>query len=155
MGLFSGLFRGRSSGSRIVSGRNPGRGWTEANRFNKARGGAAGGYGAWTFGNIMNAHGSAEDIVEEFSLDSEECSYGHPLLGTTCYMYAYQQAYQEAMIEAMLVGGDPEDFINWEQVEEDAYEYACELGQMYIDGQTWIPSEILEWAYYDVSGHNG
>lgn len=153
MGLFSRLFR--KSSPKVVSGRNPGSGWTFANRFNRTKGGVAGGYGAITFGNIMNAHCSPEDIVDEFGLDDEGSAYVHPHLGTTCYMYAYQQALMEVMAEAMMLGVDPEDLIDWDQVEEEAYEHACDLAQLYIDGATWIPSEILHWAYYDISDHNG
>ena len=157
MGLFSGLFKSFRSGSnpKIVSGRNPGRGWTAANRFNRVRGGVAGGYGAWTFGNIMNAHSSAEEIVDEWGLDAEDCEYVHPYLGSNCYMAAYMEALAEVQGIAMFLGLDPEDLIDWEQVESDAYDYACELAQLYIDGETWIPNEIIEWAYYDVSDHNG
>lgn len=162
MGFFSSIFgggrKGKSSG--VVSGKNPGSAWTAANRFNKARGGVAGGYGAITFGNIMNAHCSADDIVDEFGLDTEDCSYRHPHYGTTPWMQAYREAHAEAMIEVMelaLMGidADIDDVIDWEQVEDDAYDYAVDLAELYIAGQTWIPSEIIEWAYYDISSHNG
>lgn len=154
MGLFSRIFGGRKS-SGIVSGRNPGRGFVEANKFNRARGGFAGGYAAWTFKNIMDAHCTEDDIISEFGLDQEDCDYKHPFLGTTCWQAAYREALQEAMETAMMLGGDPEDFIDWDQVEEDAYDYATELAGLYINGDIWIPLEILEWAYYDVSSHNG
>lgn len=152
MGLFSKLFGGGSKKGTVHSGKNAMS--TFANRFNKARGGHAGGYGAITFGNIINAHSSAEDIVDEFGLDQEDCSYKHPYLGTTCWQYAYREALMEAMAEAMIMGVDPEDLIDWDQVEEEAYDYALELADLYIDGSTWIPTEIINWAYYDVSDHN-
>ena len=154
MGLFSRIFGGKKS-SGIVSGRNPGRGFIEANRFNRIKGGFAGGYGAITFGNIMNAHCSADDIVEEFGLDTEDCDYKHPFYGHTPYMQAYMEALQEAQAEAALLDADPEDLIDWDEVYDNAYDYAIELAEMYIAGQTWIPEEILDWAYYDISDHNG
>lgn len=142
----------KASKPKIVSGRNPGKGWVAANRFNKARGGFAGGYGAITFGNIINAHSSAEDIVDEFGLDQEDAKYGN------CYQRAYREAYQEAIIEmmsAMDFFGDPEDYIDWDEVEELAYQYAIELAERWINGEEWIPREVLDWAYYEVSDHNG
>lgn len=152
--IFSGLGKGISSG--IVSGKNPGKGWVEANRFNKAKGGYAGGYGAITFGNIIRAHGDEEEIVEEFGLDQPECIYDHPHFGMNCYMYAYNEALEQAVAMSIIMGGmvDPEELIDEEQVEEDAHEYALELAGMYINGEIWIPYEILHWAYYDVSDHN-
>lgn len=160
MGLFSSIFGGGKKSSGIVSGRNPGKGWVTANRFNKAKGGFAGGYGAITFGNIMNAHSSEEEIVEEFELDGEDCHYKHPSFETTCYKQAYREALMEAQIEAAMLGVfgmdvDPEDLIDWDKVEENAYDYALDLASMYIGGETWIPEDILDWAYYDVSDHNG
>ena len=242
MGLFSGLFRGKSSG--IVNGRNPGKGWVTANRFNKARGGFAGGWGAIAFGNIMNAHCTPDDIVEEFALDKEENPYG-----CDAYVMAYQEEYDNAfkkyedlmgfymelieMNESIISENeqeiadceqeieelqdeiedlqdemdmaDPEDmmdimdeiaqlqaeieelrmrieelnaenmnlqaeiygwyaememisveeFIDFDEVEKKAKDYACEFAQEWIDGSVWIPSEVLHWAYYDISDHNG
>lgn len=155
MGLFSKIFGGKSKSSGIVSGRNPGKGFTEANRFNKIRGGFAGGYGAITFGNIIHAHGDEDMIVDEHELDSEDCPYQHPFFGCNCYQQAYREALEEVMELAILMGVDPEDLIDWEEVEQNAYDYAIELAGMYINGDIWIPYEILHWAYYDVSDHNG
>ena len=159
MGLFSKIFGGKKSNG-TVSGKNPGSAWTAANKFNRARGGFAGGYGAWTFGNIMDAHGGAERIIDEHGLDQEECKYKHPLFGVNCWQQAYMEARAEAeaeaqMLAAMGVEVDVEDLIDWEQVEADAYDYAEELAEMYINGDTWIPIDILNWAYYEVSDHNG
>lgn len=153
MGLFSKIFGGKKS-SGIVSGRNPGKGYIYANRFNRARGGFAGGYGAITFGNIMHAHCTDDDIIYEFDLASENCNYIHPYYGTTCYRQAYLEALQEATLEAALLGVDPEELIDWDEVEETAYDYALELAELYTNGQTWIPEQILNWAYYDISDHN-
>lgn len=244
MGLFSRVFGGRKSGG-TVSGRNPGSGWVAANRFNKARGGFAGGYGAWTFGNIMRAHCSNEDIVEEFGLNKDDNLYG-----CDAYLMAYQEEYDNAykeyedlmgfymelieMNEGIIAENeaeilelqteneelrqevedledelewceDPEDaadiaaeiaelqaiiaenearieeleaenvnlrleidgwyaemetysvedFINFDEVEKKAMDYACEFAQNWVDGNCWIPSEVLDWAYYEISDHNG
>lgn len=162
MGLFSNIFtKGnmvtasigfKASKPKIVSGRSPGKGWVAANRFNKARGGFAGGWAAIAFGNIINAHSSAEDIVDEFGLDQEDAPYGN------CYQMAYREARQDAIVEMMLAMdffGDPEDYIDWSYVEDMAFEYACELAERWINGEEWIPIDVLEWAFYDVSDHNG
>lgn len=158
MKLFSKLF-GKKKSSSVVSGRNPGKGWIYANRFNQAKGGFAGGYGAITFKNIIDAHSDSDEIVEEFKLDDEACEYEHPYFRCNCWTQAYREALAEAQAEAkmMSVFGmdiDPEELIDWDQLEEDAYNYALELAEMYINGETWIPKEILNWAYYDVSDHN-
>lgn len=151
MGLFSSIFGGRSSG--IVSGRNPGSGWNFANRFNKAKGGFSGGYGAISFGNIIDAHSSAEEIVDEFGLDQPDAEYGN------CYERAYREELAIAQIEAAFAGmfggdSDPEDYIDWDAVEEKAHDYAIELAEKWISGSEWIPEDVLDWAYYDVSDHN-
>lgn len=153
MGLFSGLFGGSKRGN-VYSGKNPPQGFIDAAKFGKTKGGFAGGYGAWTFGNIIRAHSSAEDIVDEFGLNQQDSPYGN------CYARAYRECKQEAMIKFLLAGGlllgmDISDFIDWGEVEDLAYEYAIELAESYINGDVWIPIDILEWAYYDVSDHNG
>ena len=75
-------------------GRNPFfKGTTTRNRAKQRRGGYAGGWGAIAFGNIVNAHSSAEDIVDEFALDREDARYG------TAYADAYQEEYTEAMYQ--------------------------------------------------------
>lgn len=257
MGLFSSLFSGKKS-SGIVNGRNPGSNWVAANKFNKARGGYAGGYGAWTFGNIMRAHCTPDDIVDEFRLDKDDNPYG-----CDAYLMAYQEEYDiafkeyeelmgfymeliemnesiimeneqeiheceeeiqeheetiaeleseiEDLQDELMFTTDPdemmdimeqinelqnqieelrvriaelrerieelkhnnanlqdeiygwqaememitvEEFINFDEVERKAKEYACEFAQEWIDGNTWIPHEVLDWAYYDISSHN-
>lgn len=152
MRFFSSIFGGGKS--RVVSGKNPPKGFIEAANFAHTKGGFAGGYGAWTFGNIIRAHSDAEEIVDEFNLDNENAEYGN------CWQRAYSEALKESEQEAMifaLMGMDfeLEDFIDWEEVEETAHEYAIELAESWISGSTWIPYEVLEWAYYDISDHNG
>lgn len=242
MGLFSGLFGSKKA--KIVNGRNPGSGWITANRFNRARGGHAGGYGAWTFSNIMNAHCTVDDIVDEFGLDKDDNEYG-----CDAYLIAYQEEYDNAYKEYEDLMGfymelielnesliaeneteiaeleaeneelreeieelqdemewvdDPmeaediasdiadlqmqiqeneeriaeleaensnlqqeiigwyaememisvEEMMNFDEVDKKAMEYACEFAQNWIDGNCWIPGEVLNWAYYDISDHN-
>lgn len=215
------------------------------NRSRAKRGGYAGGYGAITFGNIIDAHSSSEEIVENFGLDEEDNSYG-----CDAYQRAYaeqyeiaEQIYQEwvdyysGVIET-LTGqmnacieeaeqleqtaqelqdeaeslrqeaewcDDPEEagdyieeaqqleaeakelleqaqalrteakelqseiehnyaqmeiltieqFIDDEMVKQNAFQYACDFADKWVDGEEWIPTDVLNWAYYDVSDHNG
>lgn len=215
------------------------------NRSHQKRGGYAGGWGAIAFGNIINAHSSAEDIVETFSLDKEENDYG-----CDAYERSYQEQYDiaeqiyqdwvnyyldiidmltaemneclneaeqlEQMAEELKQEAeslrdeaefcdDPdeaeelieeaealeeeaeqlleqaeqlrteaaelqleideyyteidfltiEEFIDFETVENNAFLYATEFAQQWIDGSVWIPMDVLSWAYYEVSNHNG
>lgn len=48
-----------------------------------------------------------------------------------------------------------EEFIDFNTVESNAREYACEFAQQWIDGSVWIPMDVLSWAFYEVSDHNG
>lgn len=169
MGFFSKLFGGNKSNTvKIVHGATHGKDWITASRFNQAKGGFAGGYAAITFGNIINAHSCAEDIVDEFGLDEEGCEY------CDCYSQALAIVTAEAEEEMAMdtidsifeifdgdsaeIGMDDldiEDYIDYEEVEELAYEMAVEVAQTWIDGSAWIPDDVLDWAYYEVSDHNG
>lgn len=154
MAWFSNLFKRNTNSPGVVSGRNPGKGWTDFNRYYRKKGGFAGGYGSWTFQNIMNAHGSAEDIVYEFGLDTDYCEYIHPHYGRTPFGQAYAEVYAEAVLEAAMLDCDPWEIIDWDEIEDLAHDYALELAELYIGRETWIPREILHWAYYEVSSHN-
>lgn len=153
MGLLNSLSKIFGGGNKnVFSGKNANSSWAYANKFNKMRGGATGGYGAITFANIINADSSVEDIVDEFALDTEDAEYGN------CYERAYAEELHEATMEMIAAGdffGDPEDYIDEDAVEEKAFDYACELAQSWVDGTEWIPGDVLDWAYYDVSSHNG
>lgn len=145
--MFSSIFGKKKSSSS---------GFIQAAKYNKPRGGFTGGYGAWTFRNIIEAHSSAEDIVEEFGLDQEGAAYGD------CWDRAYREVKEEALEESLLMailsffkGGIEEIEIDYGRVEELAFDYAVELADSWINGETWIPREVIEWAYYDVSSHNG
>ncbi|WP_099466702.1 hypothetical protein [Konateibacter massiliensis] len=243
MGLFSNIFGGGKSNPKMVSGRNPGKGWIEANKFNRAKGGFAGGYGAWTFKNIIDAHCTVDDIVETFGLNKEGCQY------CECWEEAYGKQYniaemiykewvdyylgvissltaemnmcleqaeeleQEAqdlqeqaedlrddaawsedpeeradlLAEAEILEQEArllleqatqlrltatnlqmqidvnysaidmltiEQFVNYDEVEKNAYSSAIDFAKTWINGDTWIPEEVLSWAYYEISSHN-
>lgn len=215
------------------------------NRSHAKKGGYAGGYGAITFGNIINAHSSAEEIVDTFGLDEEENSYG-----CDAYERAYSEQYDiaeqiyqewvdyylviietltsqmnacieeaemleqeaqelqeeaeslrdeaemcedleeamglneeaqalEAEAQELLEGAEAlrdeamelqdeidanyseidmltiEQFIDNDVVTQNSFEYACEFAEKWINGEEWIPIDVLNWAYYDVSDHNG
>ena len=118
-----------------------------------------GGWGLNRFQSIIDAHSSIEDMVDEFELDSESSNYmsldGYP----NCYTQAYQEEYNEAKEEAEILAFfgeviDPEDLMDMDAVDENAYEYACKLAQAWYDGQEWISLEVMEWAWYDLSDHN-
>lgn len=48
-----------------------------------------------------------------------------------------------------------ENFIDFETVENNAFLYATEFAQQWIDGSVWIPLDVLSFAYYEISDHNG
>ena len=104
-------------------------------------------------------YSSIEDMVDEFELDSENSNYmsldGYP----NCYTQAYQEEYNEAKEEAEILAFfgeviDPEDLMDMDEVEENAYEYACDLAEAWYSGQEFVPEEVMDWAWYDLSDHN-
>ena len=123
-----------------------------------------GGWGLDRFQSIIDAHSSIEDMVDEWDLDSERSNYmsldGYP----NCYTQAYQEEYDKCVIEAEILNMmmdmfgeevDPEDLMDMDAVDENAYEYACELAQAWYDGQEWCPEEVMvDWAFYTLSSHN-
>ena len=120
---------------------------------------SGGGWGLDRFQSIIDAHSSIEDMVDEWELDDESCPYmsldGYP----NCYTQAYQEELNEAKGEAEILAFfgeviDPEDLMDMDEVEENAYEYACDLAEAWYDGQEWIPEEVMDWAWYDLSDHN-
>lgn len=127
-----------------------------AHRYNWSQGARGGTDAAVAFANITNAHCEAEDIVDEFGIDTEDWGEPDPELGTTPWDMAYREALEEVMEDAILLECDPEDLIDWEQVEEDAFDYATDWVDRMMTGKEWIPEEgdMLDWAFYDVSGHN-
>lgn len=122
--------------------------------------GGSGGWGLDRFNSVVNAHSDVEGIVEEFELYEEGC--GYPSLDgyDDCWTQAYEEEYERAEFKAAILAAigfdvDPEDLIDWEVVEEKAYNYATQLAQAWLSGDEWIPEEVMDWAWYDLSSHNG
>ena len=120
---------------------------------------SGGGWGLDRFQSVIDAHSSIEDMVDEFELDSEHSNYmsldGYP----NCYTRAYREERDKAQEEAEILAFfgeviDPEDLMDMDAVEENAYEYACDLAEAWYSGQEWIPEEVMDWAWYDLSDHN-
>ena len=124
---------------------------------------SGGGWGLNRFQSIIDTHSSIEDMVEEWNLYSED-SYYMSLDGyNNCYEQAYQEEYNKAQEIAdtinMIIGEfggmvDPEELMDMDAIDEKAYKYACDLAQAWYDGSEWIPEEIMDWAWYDLSDHN-
>ena len=124
---------------------------------------SGGGWGLDRFQSIIDAHSSIEDMVDEWELDSESSNYMSLDGYANCYTQAYQEELDKAEGEAEILNMflmefdeeiEPEELINIEAVEENAYEYACDLAEAWYDGTEWIPEEIMDWAWYDLSSHN-
>ena len=153
MGLLSTIFSG------IVKGVVSNASFVGSYRVSSGKSYHGGGWGLDRFQSIIDAHSSIEDMVDEFELDSESSNYmsldGYP----NCYTQAYQEELNEAKEEAEILAFfgeviDPEDLMDMDEVEENAYEYACDLAEAWYSGQEWIPEEVMDWAWYDLSDHN-
>lgn len=153
MGLFSKIFGG------IVEGVASNASFVGSYRVASGKSYSGGGWGLDRFQSIIDAHSSIEDIVDEFELDSENSNYmsldGYP----NCYTQAYQEELDIAQGEAEIISMfgeevEPEELMNMDAVDENAYEYACDLAQAWYDGQEWIPEEVMDWAWWDLSDHN-
>ena len=155
MGLFSRIFGGKSSVISIAKSASTVGGY----RVASGKSYSGGGWGLDRFQSIIDAHSSVEDMVDEFELDDESCPYmsldGYP----NCYTQAFQEELSEAKEEAEILAFfgeviDPKDLMDMDEVEENAYEYACDLAEAWYSGQEWIPEEVMDWAWYDLSSHN-
>ena len=153
MGLFGKIF------GNIIKGVASNASFVGSYRVAGGKSYSGGGWGLDRFQSIIDAHSSIEDMVDEFELDSENSNYmsldGYP----NCYTQAYQEEYNEAKEEAEILAFfgeiiDPEDLMDMDEVEENAYEYACDLAEAWYSGQEWIPEEVMDWAWYDLSDHN-
>ena len=153
MGLFGKIF------GNIIKGVASNASFVGSYRVASGKSYSGGGWGLDRFQSIIDAHSSIEDMVDEFELDDESCPYmsldGYP----NCYTQAYQEELSEAKEEAEILAFfgeviDPEDLMDMDEVEENAYEYACDLAEAWYSGQEWIPLEVMEWAWYDLSDHN-
>lgn len=113
------------------------------------------GYGADRFASIVNAHSDPEEIVEIFELDQPNNIYND--YWEQCERQMIENCI--ALTEAMEAEGDedvdPEDLYDYEEVEERAHEMALEQVERWLTKLEWIPPEVLWWAYYEVSSHNG
>lgn len=116
----------------------------------KGTGGGSGGMDALTaFQNIMEAHGGVSRIVDE----CDPCSY-------------YQSEELEKMAEAALgIEGIPwkngiydkdKDGMDFEEEIEAYIEEVLptQIAMDWLDGTRWIPEDVLDWAFYEVSDHN-
>ena len=153
MGLFGKIF------GNIIKGVASNASFVGSYRVASGKSYSGGGWGLDRFQSVIDAHSSIEDMVDEFELDSESCPYmsldGYP----NCYTQAYQEELSEAKEEAEILAFfgeviDPEDLMDMDEVEENAYEYACDLAEAWYSGQEWIPEEVMDWAWYDLSDHN-
>lgn len=159
MGLFSRIFGGKSSVISIVKSASTVGGY----RVASGKSYSGGGWGLDRFQSIIDAHSSIEDIVEEWELGSEDSNYmsldGYP----NCYAQAYQEEYDKAEkiadeLNMILIEFgeevEPEELMDMDAVDENAYEYACDLAEAWYSGQEWCPEEVMDWAWYDLSDHN-
>ena len=116
----------------------------------KGTGGGSGGMDALTaFQNIMEAHGGVGRIVEE----CKPCQY-----------YS-QQELEEMAVAALGLEGVPwkngiydkdKDGVDFEE-EVAAYieeVLPSQIAMDWLDGEKYIPGDVLDWAFYEVSDHN-
>ena len=153
MGLFGKIFGG------IIKGVASNASFVGSYRVAGGKSYSGGGWGLDRFQSIIDAHSSIEDMVDEFELDSENSNYmsldGYP----NCYTQAYREEHDKAKAEAEILAFfgeiiDPEDLMDMDAVEENAYDYACDLAEAWYDGQEFVPEEVMDWAWYDLSDHN-
>ena len=153
MGLFGKIF------GNIIKGVASNASFVGSYRVASGKSYSGGGWGLDRFQSVIDAHSSIEDMVDEWELDDESCPYmsldGYP----NCYTQAYQEELSKAKEEAEILAFfgeviDPEDLMDMDEVEENAYEYACDLAEAWYSGQEFIPEEVMDWAWYDLSSHN-
>ena len=153
MGLFGKIF------GNIIKGVASNASFVGSYRVASGKSYSGGGWGLDRFQSIIDAHSSIEDMVDEFELDDESCPYMSVDGYANPYMQAYLEALHEAQEEAEILAMfgeevDLEELIDWYEVDENAYEYACDLAEAWYSGQEWIPEEVMDWAWYDLSDHN-
>lgn len=159
MGLFSRIFGGKSKVKSIASSTS----FLGAYREASGKDANWGGWGLDRFNSIVDAHSSVEDLVDMFEIYDEGSKYMSLDGYANCYTQAWQEEYERASVEAdilnMLLAPfgevvEPEELMDYDKIEEDAYEYACELVEAWLDGGEWVPEEILDYAWYALSDHN-
>lgn len=153
MGLFSAIFSG------VVKGIASNTSFVGAYREASGKSYSGGGWGLDRFQSIIDAHSDTDDIVETWGLNEQGCPYMSVDGYANPYTQAYQEEYDKCVIEAELLSmmgeeTDPEDLMDMDAVEEDAYDYACDLADAWCDGSMWIPEEVMDWAWYELSSHN-
>ena len=159
MGLFSRIFGGKSKVKSIATSTS----FLGTYREAGGKSYSGGGWGLNRFQSIIDAHSSTEEMVEEWNLYGEDSTYmsldGYP----NCYTQAYQEEYDKAQEKADLLNmiliefGEeifPEDLMDMDTVDENAYQYACDLAEAWYSGQEWCAQEVMDWAFWDLSDHN-
>lgn len=159
MGLFSRIFGGKSKVKSIASGTS----FLGAYREASGKDANWGGWGLDRFNSIVEAHSSVEDLVDMFEIYGEGSNYMSLDGYENCYEQAWQEEYERACVEAdilnMLLGMfgeevEPEELMDYDKIEEDAYNYACELVEAWLGGDDWVPEEVMDYAWYGLSDHN-
>lgn len=157
MGLFSKIFSIFGGGAKSLG---TGASFLGSYRVSQGKSYGGGGWGLARFNSIVAAHSSPEELVEEFSLDSEDSDYASLDGFKNCYTQAYMEALEEARAEAEALAAfgieiDAEALIDWDAVEENAYNYSIDLVNAWLDGSQWIPENVMDYAWYELSSHNG
>lgn len=159
MGLFSRIFGGKSKVKSVASSTS----FLGAYREASGKDPNWGGWGLDRFNSIVDAHSSVEDLVDMFEIYGEGSKYMSLDGYSNCYTQAWQEEYERACVEAdilnMLLAPfgeevEPEELMDYDKIEEDAYEYACELVEAWLDGGEWVPEEVMDYAWYGLSDHN-
>lgn len=157
MGLFSRIFGGggKSKVKSIASNTS----FLGAYREASGKDASGGGWGLDRFNSIVDAHSGVEDLVDTFEIYDEGSNYQSLDGYANCYSQAWQEEYEKACIEAVIfemlgIPVDPEELMDYDKVEEDAYDYACELVEAWLDGGEWVPEDVMDYAWYGLSDHN-
>ena len=159
MGLCSRIFGGKSKVKSIAASTS----FLGAYREASGKDANWGGWGLDRFNSIVDAHSSVEDLVDMFEIYDEGSKYMSLDGYANCYTQAWQEEYERASVEAdilnMLLAPfgeevEPEELMDYDKIEEDAYEYACELVEAWLDGGEWVPEEVMDYAWYGLSDHN-
>ena len=155
MGLFSRIFGGKSKIKSVASNTS----FLGAYREASGKDPNWGGWGLDRFNSIVEAHSSVEDLVDMFEISGEGSKYQSLDGYANCYSQAWHEEYEQASFEAEILSMfgdpvDPEELMDYDKIEEDAYNYACELVEAWLDGGEWCPEEIMDFAWYALSDHN-
>lgn len=116
----------------------------------KGIGSGTGGMDALTaFQNILNAHGGVSRIVDECDPTS----------------YYDDEELEHMAVIALGLEGIPwkngiydkdKDGMDFEEEVQAYIEFVLptEIAMKWMDGEEWIPEDVCDWAFYDVSNHN-